>query len=203
MYFVPNGGTPSAYDMGQATSIVAGLLVSPIKLIATTTITNNTTAQVTFNNLGSYNNLLITYEARTTEAATTGSVLLTVNGDTTNNYFAQEFSGFGTTPLASSVQTVAFFSLGDIPGTGAMDANMTGWAFAAIPNLGVNQNALGIVSISGVVTDVVPGQQGVEVRSGIYGVNGTNFTSITLAASGFAKYDGATAPCIFSMYGSQ
>jgi hypothetical protein len=199
---VVQGGSINAGDVNQLVQACTGLLLvspGPMVQLATQSI-NTTVASVTFSNIPAYNNLFLTWQARSNNASLTVGLQLQINGNSTSNYYYQALSGSNTTASASSAQGGASLTLGTVAAASAGSGNMTGWGFASIPNWSVPANLTNVQSVAGYITGTAAGGMATELRSGTFALTATGTSlKFSLTAGSFA---GTVTTCLFTLYGS-
>ena len=201
---VVQGASINAGDVNQLVQACTGLLLAnpgPMVQIATQTITT-TTASVAFANIPAYNNLYLTWQARSTNTSLGTGIQLRVNNDSSANYYTQAVSSSNTTTVSTSAQGATSMSIGQITAGNAAASAMTGGGNAVILHTPFPASYANVVSTSGYISSLTAGGMTVDLRLGSYQRVFNDYNSIILfpGAGSFAGSSGT--PCIFTLYGS-
>jgi hypothetical protein len=150
-------------------------------------------ASITFSSIPSnYKGLLIVFQGRSDAAATSDVAVLQFNGDTGNNYDAQNVQGSNVTASAASSAGLAIAGFGTLPGANAARSGIAAAISVTIPNYANTTFEKSFNGMGG-FADSTSANNVVELRSGtwrstaaitsikLFPNAGTNFTAGTRA----------------------
>lgn len=105
--------------------MAAGSTYTPI---ATQTLSNSTTASISFSSIsGGYTDLVLIVAAKSTKVDTAGGLILRFNSDTNTNYSTTVLYGNGTTAASTNASNATSIQFVQVPA-----ANSTGWGNGTI-----------------------------------------------------------------------